>query len=212
MLLVTGSLLAASCSLESDPDRMTNTSCLSAYVTTPCDLLGKDEVAGYTGANPAEIELEVPDETDPEEVTQYSRIYCGYRWPSDRVSILTIEMAGTELENEIPLDNVVKIGDIEVIEEPDLLILAGQTETYAEYFHRVRIGDDGPAVEIDGIGDGASAQVIEAMNHSNYNICNFWVLHGNINFNIEVDVSDSDEEDLALAKQLALAVLGHCTD
>lgn len=204
--------LAVSCSSEEDQDRMEKNSCLTAYITTPCDLLSKAEVAELTGANPSEIDMEVPEEIPLEEVTQYSRIFCEYRWPSDRVSILTVELGDTVLENTIPLDNVVSIGDIEVIEDDDLLTLSGHTETYAEYFHRVRIGVDNPDNEIDGIGEMASVQIIEAMNHSNYNITNFWVLHGNVNFNIEVDVSDSDAEDLAIAKQIALAVLDACTE
>lgn len=212
MLVVMSSFLTVSCSSEADQEKTKKTSCLSAYITTPCDLLSKVEVADLAGVAAAEIDMEVPEEIPLDEVTQYSRIFCAYRWPSDRVSILTIELSGSELENEIPLDNVVNIGDIEVIEDEDLLTLNGHAETYAEYFHRVRIGDDHTDAAIDGIGEKASVQIIEAMNHSNYNMTNLWVLHGNVNFNIVVDVSDSDAEDLALAKKLALAVLDHCTE
>jgi hypothetical protein len=212
MLVAMSSFLTVSCSSEAEQVQTNKTSCLSAYITTPCDLLSKAEVADLAGVTAADIEMEVPEEIPLDEVTQYSRIFCGYRWPSDRVSILTIEVGGSELENEIPLDNVVNIGDIEVIEEDDLLTLNGNTETYAEYFHRVRIGDDHADAAMDGIGDKASVQIIEAMNHSNYNMTNFWVLHGNVNFNIVVDVSDSDAEDLALAKKLALALIDQCAE
>jgi len=212
MLVAISSILAFSCNSEADQERQNKTSCLTAYVTTPCDLLSKVEVADYAGATPAEIEVEVPEEIPYDEVTQYSRIFCEYRWPSDRVSILTVKVGDSELENEIPLYNAVSIGDIEVIEEDDLLTLNGHTETYAEYFHRVRIGDENIDSAIDGIGDKASVQIIKAMNHSNYNMTNFWVLHGNVNFNIVVDVSDNDAEDLELAKKLALGVLDHCTE
>ncbi|MGD2035622.1 MAG: hypothetical protein PVF73_11230 [Bacteroidales bacterium] len=190
-----------------------NISCLSDYITTPCELVDKTEIAGYAGANADDIEVEIPDEIPLDEVTQYSRIFCEYRWPSKRISIMTTQLGERELETEIPLDNVVNIGDIELIEEDDLLTLSGHTETYAEYFHRVRIGDDNPNSErLDGVGDMASLNIIEAMNHSNYRMANVWVLHKNVNFNIVVDVSDSDEEDVALAKKIAVAVLEVCAE
>ena len=190
-----------------------NSSCLSDYITTPCELVDKTEIASYAGANADDIEVEIPDEIPIDEVTQYSRIFCEYSWPSERISILTTQYGDSEIETEIPLDNAVSIGDIEVIEEDDLLTLSGHTETYAEYFHRVRIGDDNPNSErLDGVGDMASLSIIEAMNHSNYRIADVWVLHKNVNFNILVDVSDSDGEDVALAKKLAIAVLEACSE
>jgi hypothetical protein len=190
-----------------------NISCLSDYITTPCGLVDKNELASYAGANADDIEVEIPDEIPIDEVTQYSRIFCEYRWPSERISIMITQVGETEIETEIPLDNVVSIGDIEIIEEDDLLILSGQKETYAEYFHRVRIGDDNPNSErLDGVGDMAAVSIIEALNHSNYRIANVWVLHKNVNFNLEVDVSDSDEEDVALARKIAMAVLEACAE
>jgi len=213
LLITTGLFIIISCSTEKeDPLKNNDTSCLSGYVTTPCDLLNKAKVANYAGADSAVIEVKVPDEGTREELTQYSRIFCEYRWPSERVSTMTVDLGGSEIETEIPLDNVVSVGNIEIIEEDDLLTLSGHTETYAEYFHRRRIGNDNPNSEsLSGIGEMASVDVIEAMGHSNYNKTSIWVLHGNVNFNIEVDVSDSDDDDLALAKQLALAVLENCS-
>lgn len=208
----------ASLFLSCDDDKVNSASpgtisCLSDYITTPCELVDKTDIAGYAGANADDIEVEIPDEIPLDEVTQYSRIFCEYRWPSERISTLTTQLGETELETDIPLDNVVSIGDIELIEEDDLLTLSGHTETFAEYFHRVRIGDDNPNSErLDGVGDMAALSIIEAMNHSNYRIANVWVLHKNVNFNIVVDVSDSDEEDVALAKKIAVAVLEACAE
>lgn len=208
-----GIILAVSCSNEAEPETTNKRSCLSSYITTPCALIDIAQVADYAGVDPVEIEMEVPEEIPLEEVNQYSRIFCEYRWPSERVSVTTIEWNNSELQNEIPLDNVVSIGDIEIIEEDDLLTLNNQTETYTEYFHRVRVGKNNINSEsLYGVGEMASVSIIEAMNHSNYNITSIWVLHNNMNFNIEVDISDSDEEDLALAKKLALAILAKCTE
>lgn len=208
--LVLSLFLTASCSNGEEEQPVNQTSCLSAWVTTPCELISVATFAEISGADVEAIEVDEPEEIPIEEVTQYSRIFCEYRWPSDRVSTLTIEVGGNEIENEIPLDNVVSIGDIEVIKEDDLLTLGGNTESYSDYFHRVRIGDENPEAELEGIGDMASVQIIEAMNHSNYNMTNVWVLHGDVNFNIIVDVSDDDAEDLELAKKLARAVLAKC--
>jgi len=213
-LIVLFAFIIISCDSEKENNvSPNNNSCLSDYITTPCDLIDKNELAGYAGANTNDIEVDTPEEIPLEEVTQYSRIFCEYRWPSDRTSILTTQVGETKIETEIPLDNVVRVDEIDVITEDDLLTLNNQTESYAEYFHRVHIGDDNPNSErVDGVGDLAAINVIEGFNHSNYRITNIWVLHENVNFNLEVDISDSDEEDLAFAKQLAKSILENCME
>lgn len=213
LLAVPLTLIILSCSdKDENNESPKSNSCLSDYITTPCDMVSKEDFAELAEINVANLEVEKPEEISLEEVNDYSNILCTFSWPSDRVSIMTIEVGDTEVKTEVPLKNVVSIGDIEVIEDEDLLNLNGSKETYADFFHRVRIGDDNPNSErLDGLGDLASLHIIEAASHSNYRLADVRVLHKNVHFNVEVDISDSDEEDVAFARKVATAILENCS-
>jgi len=184
-------------------------SCLGEYVLQPCDLLVTSRLAQIASIEEQSIELEPPVIEPGEEITEYTQVYCIYKWSSDRTSTMSITVGDTEVQTEMALSNTILIGNLKVITEEDLLEF--NEETYSDYYDRnYAVNNENTQKEVSGIGDKAVAAVISQAGHSNWDKTSLSVLHKNVIFIVEADISDDNQADLDMAKKIAQEILARC--
>ncbi|MEE4213806.1 MAG: hypothetical protein V2I34_02000 [Bacteroidales bacterium] len=202
---------SAACSQNTDDDLppVIAESCLGEFALEPCELLVKSRLAQLASIDEQSIELEPPDIEPGEVITEYTQVYCIYKWSSDRTSTMSVMVGDTEVQTEISLSNTILVGNLKVITEEDLLEF--NDETYSDYYDRnYAVNNEATQQDVRGIGDKAVAAVISQAGHSNWDKTSLSVLHKNVVFIVEADISDDNQADLDMAKKIAEEILARC--
>jgi hypothetical protein len=159
---------------------------------------------------------------------------CQFSWDSDRTQIIKF----MSLERETSIDNSIRVGRINVLDEEELKRYGkGSEKEYFQAFHQNITEADKAKLKKDvkdelseksetekNVGEAIiemaskfKFQEVQGIGdmasfetRENSNGCSLHVLHKNLIFTVESDISDDVDVNVQMAKKLAMAVLEKC--
>lgn len=240
VLIFTGSLMSCGGATTAEDNSSASTSnldsnvssCLADYAESNEleKLITKEQVASIVGKGVEELEYDDSRSSS----SKYSTV--GYSWKSDEERMLTMEITsgGRTIKTELPVDDQIDFGNIEILEEDNAKAL--------EYFERIygnksekekqlakesidrtakssddvskeqaeslkKMVDKESSRKVEGVGTSAYYGVIDA---NGLVFVDLKVLDGNTMFKITTDVSSDQEKDLEMAKKVAQQIITNC--